>query len=574
MQPVCLFKKQNYLFCDNLVWGEVPKTPSVSCSVVLSEKIGAVKEDLFPLYRAIMELYRDLPWPSSIKQVAVVTNMAGGFGDLAAGAKAVGVFRRLCPDTRLDWIIRGDVDNPESFLFCNREQVHVRKWDSLPLDYTDIDLLLTGPVADSWPRDYLEKGVGRKIVGPMIRFVENGTGMGTLPREEEFVREKIGKGIRENRSDSEIYSQADLHQWLFPSDFKVNYRSSVCISMGLYPGSGVLFDLDREESIMPEKISSISLLEKIKDPSLKKDLLDTTYDPDKAFSQTSLNFGYAHFPFSWGTFIDFVAMNEKEKAKVVVVLNQNGCQYKFPTDEFCEKVFTPERLDRLKQIGFTGIVLKGQDKTISLPEASGSRPLIVIIRARFSPIDMHYLQRASERLLATGDNSALESWSAGCKLYLYEDLSKYGNGSKRRFLEQQMEVAEQFSPSLRRLLEIFGYLPDADEMAKGSLSQNRMEEAAQLLEDPDLPEATFRMCRHIVSQYSFAKVLEVALMRSAWHSSLPQLAQIEEEMLPDDFKSSVVQYLDSAPRLKKIAISNLNEMGEKIGQKTSQIVYF
>lgn len=61
------------------------------------------------------------------------------------------------------------------------------------------------------------------------------------------------------------------------------------------------------------------------------------------------------------------------------------------------------------------------------------------------------MQLIADRLLATGDNTAIESICCFPKLYFYEDV--HNGGCKNKFLEQQINIANE---KLARLLDLFG----------------------------------------------------------------------------------------------------------------------
>jgi hypothetical protein len=167
------------------------------------------------------------------------------------------------------------------------------------------------------------------------------------------------------------------------------------------------------------------------------------------------------------------------------------------------------------------------------------RSLTVIVRAAFAPNDMAPLQLAAERILATGDNSAVEAWCARCQLYLYEDVANAG--CKWRFLQQQVDLAQTISPNLSRLLALFG----GDRRLAKSAAGERMAEIERLLQDPKLGQDTLAFCTHITENYSFDQVLEGALKRTAWHHLIPELATIETETLDQSFREGLVAYLQA-----------------------------
>jgi hypothetical protein len=203
----------------------------------------------------------------------------------------------------------------------------------------------------------------------------------------------------------------------------------------------------------------------------------------------------------------------------VIVLNQKGAFSSLSTQKFQNEIFTSDRLTFLKQKGYGTVILKGQEsESVLLQEAENpqmERRLVVILRPSFVPIDMKRMQLASERLLATGDNSAVEAWSSRCKLYLYEDVANLG--SKWKFLQQQVDFAKTISPNLAKLLALFGgdrRLPQPS--LNMAFDKAKMDQLERLLEDPDLGSATIRFCNQIIKNYSFNEVLEGTVKRVAW----------------------------------------------------------
>ena len=220
------------------------------------------------------------------------------------------------------------------------------------------------------------------------------------------------------------------------------------------------------------------------------------------------------------------------------------------------------------------MLFKGQgSETTLLQDAKNpqlERRLTVIVRPSFNPSDMRCMQLASERLLATGDNSAVESWCARCKLYLYEDVSNLG--CKWRFLQQQVDLAQTISPNLSKLLALFGgdrRLPNRS--LNQPLDGPKMIEMEELLNAPDLSDATLQFCDRITSTYSFYAVLEAALKRTAWHHYIPQLARIEAETLDESFRTGLVTYLKNPEASEKaLHVRNIPELGKCVQEAVQQ----
>ena len=430
---------------------------------VASPKFCAEEEDPALVERRQLESrYRKLPCPPQMQKIVAFTSVVGGRGDVAASAKAIDVMRTMCPLATFEWVLNCDfacqARRYDPRLFLNHDdplKIHLRNWGSEPSDKAPVDFLLMGPVDPIWGLKYLESGLGRKITGPVFGFVEN----------------------------------SETPRWWGKEPF---------LGMGLRPGTGVFLDRSRIEAPLSRGYCCPSYLPQIQDIGLRKDILeamnvfDEQSQPD--YDQYSFNSGYAHHDASWGKFIDSVAIHERDK-HVVIVLNQQGAFSGYTTHGFQDELFTPDRLAFLRQKGYGTVILKGEGlEPILLQEAENpglERRLTVIIRPSFVPSDMRRMQLASERLLATGDNSAVEAWSARCKLYLYEDVANLG--SKWRFLQQQVDLAQTISPNLAKLLALFGgdrRLPQRS--LNTPLDKKQMDELEQLLNDPNLGNATLK----------------------------------------------------------------------------------
>lgn len=258
----------------------------------------------------------------------------------------------------------------------------------------------------------------------------------------------------------------------------------------------------------------------------------------------------------------------------MIVLNQRGELDRPTTQEFQNKIFTPQRLAFLKQKGYGTVLFKGQGpETTLLQDAEDpqlERRLTVIIRPSFNPSDMRCMQLASERLLGTGDNSAVESWCSRCKLYVYEDVANAG--CKWRFLQQQVDLAQTISPNLSKLLALFGGDHRLhDRSLNEPLDGPKMVEMEELLNAPDLSDATLQFCDLITSTYSFNAVLAAALTRTAWHHYIPELARIEAETFDESFCTGLVTYLKNPEASEKaLRVRNIPELGKRVQEAVQQ----
>jgi hypothetical protein len=539
-------------------WIAVEKMSCVD--IELPEKMSALDMSLFPLHRQIERQYLTLPWPAQIQKIVVLTQVNGGRGDIVAAAKTIDVMQRMCSTLTFDWVLQGARYHeyiPSLFLDClNPSKVNMRNWKSLPQEDVQGDFLLAGPVGLGWGVDYIETGIRRKIVGPVFSFLENAQDLNS------FVTTSLPPIVQKDLEKKEMYQE--LHTLAFPSSLGEGHQ----LPMGLQPGSGVFLDRSRMGAALSRGDCCPSYLLQIEGSTLRKDILeamnvfDGQSQPD--YDQYSFNSGYAHHPVSWGKFIDCVAIHEKNK-HVVIVLNQKGEFADLSDQEFQDKIFGEERLAFLKEKGYGDIFFKGKDQSVVLLQhVEGSRRLTVIVRPSFFPSQMKYMQLASERLLATGDNSAVEAWCARCKLYLYEDVANMG--CKWRFLQQQVDLAQTISPNLSKLLALFG--GDArlsDPCLNKPLNRQKMDEVEQLLNDPSLSDSTLQFCSHITSKYSFDKVLEAAIKRTVWHHCIPELAKIESETIDEDFQTGLIAYFkDLGASEKVLHVRGLPELGRRV----------
>ena len=549
----------------------VPTSLTISShqiDVKLPAEIKNWGDALFPLLRKIESSYRALPWPSQIKKIVVLTEVCGGRGDIAAAAKAIALMQKFSADLSFDWILKGTRLNEKdlrAFLDCdNPSKVHIRYFSSEPPDKEPADLLLTGPVKLGYGIDYIQSRISREIRGPTVSFMENAEDLRTVFR-------------FSSRFLSEYATQEAPFEKIYPYIFPV--ESDNCtglLPMGIREGSGVFLEESRINAPLSRGYCCPSYLLQIQDIGLRKDILeamnifDSQSTPD--YSQHSFNSGYAHHPASWGKFIDCVAIHEKNK-HVTIVLNQRGELTDLSTQEFQEKIFTPQRLAFLKEKGYRNVIFKTQDQegTILLQEAENpelERCLTLITRPSFTPNDMKCMQLASERLLATGDNSAVEAWCSRCKLYLYEDVAN--GGCKWRFLQQQVDLAQTISPNLSKLLALFGKDERLSNIGspREPFNEQEMNEIEQLLGDPNLSNATLQFCDTITANYSFKEVLEAALKRAAWNHCIPELTQIERETLDENFQTGLINCLKNPTPLGEtvLHVQALPELKQKIQQ--------
>jgi hypothetical protein len=512
---------------------------SSNLTISLRDPLFGIGSDLTFLHRKIEREYRVLPWPSEIQNIVFLTYVAGGRGDIAAAAKVIGLMQRIYPSLNFDWILydmRTDIGDPYSYL-QDRTKVKVRYKEDKPPDGS-ANLIVQGPCLFYNDEHYLNQIVNRKIEGPLFAFAEIAANI-VLKKESDI-------------ETSQNYNE--IHLDLFPNNVGGRLNNYEWLRMGLERGSGILLDSSRINAPLSRKFSCPTYLAHIQDERLQNDIL-AAMGGNADYQRVSMNCGYAHYRLSWENFIDCVAGHEQKK-DLIIVLNQRSEYNNLSTEQFFNHVFTTERLSFLNSKGYGKITLKGgEDQPFSSHQSEG-RHLTVIIRPSFTPTDMKWLQLASERILATGDNTPTEAWCARCRLYFYENIG----GDKDAFLAQQIDLAKSISPNLARILQLF-----AGQGNRRYLFKTEKAEMQQLLEDPDLDEATLKFCAQIIENYSFAEVIEGALKRAAWHYVLPELSQIEASTLDGEFREGIISYF----RNKEVAtlhVTTLGELGKKIDQ--------
>ena len=517
------------------------------------------KLSIFSLYAEMAQQYRKLPWPEQVKEVVVFTDICGGRGDVAAAAKAIHNLLEFCSSSvRVEWVWSGSLPKSctlESFLskedLC---RVQVRNcFDAPDTEYTQpCDLLIVGPVLCSYELSRLEGEIKRKVTGGAFGFVENGT---SLAFQSNFLEDANGELLK-------VTSPQELHTALFPVSVG-NGKGQ--IPMGIREYSGVFLDESRIEAPLSQGYYCPLYLGQISDPTLKQDILGAmgvkseTEHPNS--DHHSFNLGYAHDLTSWLNYIKVVCLHETEK-HVVLVLNRESEFYKKSCESFREDVFSEEVLKFLEENGYGTVILKDEDKEACLVQrcenARSKRRFTLIVRSSFNPNDMKMMQLAAERLLATGDNSAVEAFCARCKLYVYENV-RNSPIVKQSFLKQQIKAAASISQEVSRLLELFGN-------AKKLFSAEQIQELQGIFKKKNLGEETIRFCDEIVKNYSFRFLFEGALKRVAWHTTNPEkFTQVEMEALTLELCNDLLGHYNKEPldQPKSYQI-NLKDLGNHL----------
>lgn len=513
-------------------------------------------EAFFQMHRHLEKLYQQLPWPKKVSKIALVTDTPGGRGDVSAVAKVIALMQHCSPSLTFDWSIIGKTELAQPFLSqLNSSRIKIRPFRySQPVDASPADMMILGPAKCAWEIEYIDAKNSRQLAGSRVAFLENGS----EPANEALP---LLEAIKEMQKLPTLTNFRDVYKLVHGKVFSTKYTVGSGLTMGLRKATGVFLDESRVKAYRSRGYCCPTYVRQIKDTELRNDLLRALGVKGRAlpdYDAYSLNSGYAHWSRSWGRFIDFTAVHERKK-HVVIVLNQVGEFDKFDTKGFWREVFIPERLALLKQWGYASVSIKGveKDPIIAQLGGKGGRQLTVILRSSFHPEDMRCLQLASERLLATGDNTAAEAWASKCILYLYEDVNNMG--CKAIFANQQVALARTISPLLGDFLQICAKTKP--------LSKEEMDHAIKILQDEKFSKATLDFCNTIVENYSFKEILEGALKRTAWHQVLPKLAEVEAEAIETDVQRGIVDFIKNVQNPPKtIVLKNLDLIAQRIQQ--------
>ena len=245
-------------------------------------------------------------------------------------------------------------------------------------------------------------------------------------------------------------------------------------------------------------------------------------------------------------FIDLVAQHETHR-NILVALNQAG-EFEFLSGaDFAKELDKPDARSRRLNQNIGEVRILTEEGTLSLPTANkaDARTLTIVLRPRFTATDMRTPQRCGERLLGTGDNTAIEAWEAGCKLFMYEDVANAG--CKKHFLRQQVDLSHSISAPLGRLLELTG--------VQDELSAEQLQEMDHLLKDPSLGDDTMQLCRTVCRDFSFRDNLEGALKRTLWQQLKPELVDTEAASVGPTFQQAVKELVLRGDKQVNIKLS-------------------
>ena len=443
-------------------------------------------DELILIQREIDNKYDQLPWPTNIYQLTLITEIRGGLGDISSAAKIINLLQEMSPRIHIDWIITPIYTDAMSFI-DNKDRVRIN-----PLIPYFPHLLLVGPSNCMWGTKYIESRFHFKLKGIRFDFLE----AGSEPNTDVLACVQNLSG----------YEQ--IHRFVFPA----SHHLSNAVIMGLRPGMGMIFDKNR----MGCKSTISELLDMLNDVSLKNNINKFYVDKNNSWS---INSGYAHRPNSWKKFIDCVAIHEKS-SNVIIILNSRGEFDNYNNADFIEKILDQTRIKFLINLGYEQIIFNNK----KICKSKENRKLVIITQPKFSVDNMKIIQLISDRIMCTGNSSVSEAISCGSrewmplKLYLYEDVANCGVTDN--FANQQIEIAKKIYPNFAHLLKIFAFSytePNAEQMDK----------ITKILNDKELSKYVYKFCKIIVENYSFDKIFKNSLLRSLWLHIDSKLLDIE-----------------------------------------------
>ena len=141
--------------------------------VVLPAKIKKLDESLFYLHRKIEALYGSLPWLDEIQNIAVMTEIKGGRGDISAAAKTVDIMQRAQIYYLTGfWIATIFLLPNPSCLTTILPKFASENIKSQSPEKDPADLVIVGPVTFTYSADACESLINREIAGPIFGFME------------------------------------------------------------------------------------------------------------------------------------------------------------------------------------------------------------------------------------------------------------------------------------------------------------------------------------------------------------------------------------------------------------------
>lgn len=427
----------------------------------------------FAKIQFIESKYSTMSWPK-VKTIAFLTYVCGGMGDIITSKKAIDIIQEELPYVEIDWILtkyNADIDS----IVKSLTQVPVYYFGNVSDNTTSVrktyDLMVIAPVRVGWGTDYIERKCNIKI-SKTFTFYEAAERMSYHYSRIASINDKFKYPTRKNNT---IFG----------------------LSMGLIPGTGMLID-NKRISLSKSKQHT----ELINNKEIRTVI--------KNHSGYSINFGYAHRHESHIKFVQCVAIHEKKK-NILIFMNAEGAY-------FNEEFILPD----LTKYDIGMVVIDGEQ----IRQSDTGRILSIFNYKHLSLNDIMYLQLMSDRLLATGDNTAIESICCFPKLYLYEDVQN--GGCKSNFLKQQVSLSTK---PLGKLLYLFGHSPFL-------FTDENLNIVENILNEFDISADLLAFCEDIINNYSFKNIMLSSMKRILYHRDNPEMWKEECNLLqkyPDEF---------------------------------------
>lgn len=502
---------------------------------------------LAQLAQVFNSAYSDLPWPSNFENIVVYTEIVGGYGDVASAGKIIACLRAVDQKVKIKWIIKGRIrDDPWKFI----PGAHDRLWiefthdPSSKVEFTTVDLIVCGPTNITRKAKQWSMILGIEITCPIIKFLEIAysyevisvyaaeTRLARWPEVYVYERSTTEGSIfpqhsRKRLTPEELSPERIAHHEKKKKEYIAELYEEWPdlllkqdgLVMGIKPGTGVL----RHENYMESSFSDV----------ITKYLTED-------ISGFSVNCGYAHRMASKLKFIDCVTFSA-DAERILIILNQEGELEKYDFSGFVRRICTEARMNKLQAEGYGRLLISGR-KHQHTQKFDGSKTLIIVVRKWYPHEDFLVFQGASERILATGDNSPIEAWASLVttgKLFLYEDVANAG--CKSKFLQQQVALATQIYPPYGQLLAMFGgERTKYAECLNKEWSNEHWSEVREILSASDLSSHVRTFCRTILEEYRFETLWLNLVKRQVYLQRYPELHALELQIGGTDFIPDLV----------------------------------
>lgn len=519
------------------------------------------------LRKCLLTSYQTMPLPPTEKsrKYLITNRIYGGSGDIAAAAAVIRLIIRIDPKAVIHWSTEG-YGTAVNFLPKDlRERVSIFPYKKSGYEAQEpIDCIIETPLGGLGPSNlpYFKEKFKLRPDERMLFVYEIGTSSSPGL---EFAQTTEGEGLDEHGLDICLQSKkGKVHVHVMEGEKKVVFANLpkdkrdevvrffvknmqagadlVAIPMNLDDSSGVMIDAavseEDEKTAMEDRVTFQSRhLDTIEDAKLKAQLLGEYKDFSAFCKDYGIAFGYAHYTESKARLIDFYTMQERNKNVAVVLFQARKEDEATTLAYFQKKVFTEERLAKLKENGIGKVCLKSADsdkeEIISIKtDQKDARTLLVVLRESFAKETMKVFQTIGNAQLSTGDNSACEvfaySTEACLEFFMYEDLSKHfgsesvgWSGLKQEFLQQQIKLATEIYAPLGELMT----LTSTEEMSKEG-----RDKVSALLKDEKIPSMLSQFMQKIRKKMNFYPILEGMIKRHLWQKYDSKRLNLEEQM--------------------------------------------